>query len=38
MIAKWASILAVTVKKLFVQRMQTKWGSCNPDAQKYPAE
>jgi len=33
LITKWASILEVTVNKLFVQRMKTKWGSCNPDAQ-----
>jgi predicted metal-dependent hydrolase len=33
LIAKWESILGVTVSKVFVQRMKTKWGSCNPDAQ-----
>lgn len=33
LIAKWALVLGVTVSKLFVQRMKTKWGSCNPDAQ-----
>jgi predicted metal-dependent hydrolase len=30
-IEKWASILGVSVNKLFVQRMKTKWGTCNPD-------
>lgn len=33
LIVKWESILGVKVKRLFVQRMKTKWGSCNPDAQ-----
>ncbi|MDO8843441.1 M48 family metallopeptidase [Methylicorpusculum sp.] len=33
LIAKWASVLGVTVSKVFVQRMKTKWGSCNPKAQ-----
>jgi len=29
-VAKWESILGVQVKGIFVQRMKTKWGSCNP--------
>jgi predicted metal-dependent hydrolase len=28
-IARWAPILGVTVQRLFVQHMKTKWGSCN---------
>jgi predicted metal-dependent hydrolase len=32
LIAKWARLLGVTVQRLFVQRMKTKWGSCNPVA------
>jgi predicted metal-dependent hydrolase len=30
LIAKWEPILGVTVGRLFVQTMKTKWGSCNP--------
>ena len=29
--SKWESIIGVTVKKFFIQKMKTKWGSCNPD-------
>jgi predicted metal-dependent hydrolase len=29
---KWTSALSVRVEHLFVQRMTTKWGSCNPTA------
>jgi len=29
LIAKWEANLGVKVKRLFVQRMKTKWGSCN---------
>jgi predicted metal-dependent hydrolase len=29
LIAKWEPILGVTVSRLFIQRMKTKWGSCN---------
>ena len=28
LIVKWESLLGVKVKRLFVQRMKTKWGSC----------
>ena len=31
-IAKWEPLLGVTVKRFFVRRMKTKWGSCNPAA------
>ena len=29
LVAKWESLMGVRVEKLFVQRMKTKWGSCN---------
>jgi len=29
MIARWAPTMGVKVKRVFVQRMKTKWGSCN---------
>lgn len=29
---KWEPLLQVKVKRLFVQRMRTKWGSCNSEA------
>jgi predicted metal-dependent hydrolase len=32
LIAKWQPILAVSVHRVFVQQMKTKWGSCNPRA------
>ena len=28
---KWEPILGVEIGKIFVQRMKTKWGGCNPD-------
>jgi hypothetical protein len=31
LIAKWQPLLAVTVARFFVQRMKTKWGSCNAE-------
>ncbi len=30
MIAKWEPLMGVRVARFFVQRMKTKWGSCNP--------
>lgn len=30
LIAKWEPRLGVKASRLFVQRMKTKWGSCNP--------
>lgn len=30
LIAKWAPVLGVKVGRVFVQRMKTRWGSCNP--------
>jgi predicted metal-dependent hydrolase len=30
LIAKWEPLLDMKVKQFFVQRMKTKWGSCNP--------
>jgi predicted metal-dependent hydrolase len=32
LIAKWEPLLEVNVARFFVQRMKTKWGSCNPVA------
>lgn len=32
LIAEWQSRLGFKVQRLFVQRMKTKWGSCNPQA------
>jgi len=31
LIAKWEPMIGVNVKRVFVQKMKTKWGSCNPD-------
>lgn len=28
--AKWEPVMGVKVQRFFVQRMRTKWGSCNP--------
>jgi predicted metal-dependent hydrolase len=33
LIEKWERRLGVKIKRLYVQRMKTKWGSCNPAAQ-----
>lgn len=30
LIAKWQPVLGVKVGRIFVQRMKTRWGSCNP--------
>jgi len=30
LIAKWKPLIGVHVKRFFVQRMKTKWGSCSP--------
>jgi predicted metal-dependent hydrolase len=32
LLAKWQPLMRVTVNHFFVQRMKTKWGSCNPTA------
>lgn len=32
LIAKWQPLLKVKVRGMFVQRMKTRWGSCNPVA------
>jgi len=32
LIAKWERLIDVKVERFFVQRMKTKWGSCNPRA------
>lgn len=31
LITQWESYLEVKVNRLFVQRMKTRWGSCNPE-------
>lgn len=30
LIAKWEPVMGVSVGRVFVQRMKTRWGSCNP--------
>ena len=30
LIAKWGPMIGVRVERVFVQKMKTKWGSCNP--------
>ena len=32
LIAKWAPLMRVKVERFFVQKMKTKWGSCNARA------
>ena len=32
LIAKWERLMGVKVERFFVQRMKTRWGSCNPRA------
>ena len=32
LISKWEPVLGASVKRVFVQQMKTKWGSCNPHA------
>ena len=32
LVAKWERLMGVHVDRFFVQRMKTKWGSCNPTA------
>lgn len=32
LIAKWEPIMRVKVGRVFVQRMKTRWGSCNPES------
>lgn len=32
LIAEWERIIGVRVKRVFVQKMKTKWGSCNPNS------
>jgi predicted metal-dependent hydrolase len=32
LLAKWEPIIGVRVEHLYVQRMKTKWGSCNTPA------
>src|SRR6266849_4785860 len=30
LVAKWEPVLGLKVERVFVQKMKTKWGSCNP--------
>lgn len=32
LISKWSPVIGVGVGRVFVQRMKTKWGSCNPSS------
>lgn len=32
LLSKWEPILGVRAKRVFVQRMKTKWGSCTPES------
>jgi predicted metal-dependent hydrolase len=32
LVARWASVMGVTVDRFYIQQMKTKWGSCNPRA------
>lgn len=32
LISKWSKVIGVTIDRLFVRQMKTKWGSCNPQA------
>ena len=32
LLARWQPLLGVSVQRFFVQRMKTKWGSCNQEA------
>jgi predicted metal-dependent hydrolase len=32
LLAKWEALMGVKSSKVFVQRMKTKWGSCNPSS------
>lgn len=32
LIARWEPVMGVKVGRVFVQRMKTKWGSCNPSS------
>lgn len=32
LITKWEPLIGVKVERFFVQRMKTRWGSCNPSA------
>jgi predicted metal-dependent hydrolase len=32
LLPKWEAKIGVTVAQVFVQKMKTKWGSCNPES------
>ena len=31
--SKWEPLMGVSIPRFFVQRMKTRWGSCNPSTQ-----
>lgn len=33
LVAKWEPLIGVKISRFFVQRLKTRWGSCNPEAQ-----
>jgi predicted metal-dependent hydrolase len=35
LIAKWEALMGVKANRVFVQRMKTKWGSCNPHTRSF---
>ena len=38
LIARWEPLMGVKVQRFFVQRMKTKWGSCNPKTRHHPPQ
>jgi predicted metal-dependent hydrolase len=32
LIAKWEALMGIKIARFFVQRMKTRWGSCNPSS------
>ena len=38
LIAKWEPVLGVKVARFYVQRMKTKWGSCNARGRKHSTQ
>ena len=32
LVAKWSPLIGVGLDRFYIQRMKTKWGSCNPTA------
>ena len=38
LVARWERVLGVRVARFFVQRMKTRWGSCNPRTRQHPPQ